>query len=356
VESTGDFAWFRSQVVRSIVRPRPFARSLANEHFGLAGVVVVLGAGIALSVTFDLVVLATKGMSPATFVSRLFFSALLLGARLAVSVAVVSLVVFVGARAARQRNVTVDQSFNAVAFALAPLVIAPLVALIAVFDSNLLLVAGLMLMVIGLRALAGLALHLGAILPLHVAAVALVLALASGAIILSDQVARVRMTAYAIAPQLAPPLSATPAQGKRYELDGAVLTVPEAWTHSARGVPGEVAHFETPSATLNVVRSRAEDLATMASFADQAARGERVGFSAKRDERSIERINGLVAVEDRADGTYEARHIGLQQFAILVGTDGMALQFRFFDPPDVDAAFAQAAAIAATWRMGAPPP
>ena len=29
---------------------------------------------------------------------------------------------------------------------------------------------------------------------------------------------------------------------------------------------------------------------------------------------------------------------------------------RFFDPPDVDAAFAQAAAIAATWHVVAPPP
>jgi hypothetical protein len=33
---------------------------------------------------------------------------------------------------------------------------------------------------------------------------------------------------------------------------------------------------------------------------------------------------------------------------------GTALQFRFFDPPDVDAAFAPAAAIAATWRISGP--
>jgi hypothetical protein len=354
VESTGEFAWFRAQVLQSIVRPRAFARSLAREHFGLAGVLVVLAAGIALSLTIDLVVLATKDISPAEWGSRLFFGALLLGARLAVSVAVVSLVVFLGGRAMRQANLTLDQSFNAVSFALAPLILAPVVALLPVFESSLLLIAGVVLAVIALRALAALAFNLRAILPLPVAALALVLALVSGAFTLSDQVARVRMTAYAIAPELAPPLSATPAQGKRYDFPGGALTVPDEWTYSSRGVPGEVAHFETPKATLNVVVSHADDLATMAAFADQVARGERVGFSAKRDERVVERIDGRVAVEDRADGTYEARRIVLHQFAILLGANGMALQFRFFDAPDVDAAFAQAAAIAATWQVRTP--
>jgi hypothetical protein len=94
----------------------------------------------------------------------------------------------------------------------------------------------------------------------------------------------------------------------------------------------------------------------MDSFADQIARRERLGFSATRNERSVERINGLVAVDDHADGTYEGRHIAIRQFAILLRTNGMALQFRFFDPPDVDAAFAEAAAIAATWQVAAPPP
>jgi hypothetical protein len=83
---------------------------------------------------------------------------------------------------------------------------------------------------------------------------------------------------------------------------------------------------------------------------------ESTGFAARTSERSIESINGLVAVDDRADGTYEGRHIATRQFAIVVRANGMALQFRFFDPPDVDAAFAQVAAIAATWRIGAPPP
>jgi hypothetical protein len=356
VESAGELAWFRTEVVRSIIRPRAFARSLAREHFGLAGVLVVVGAGIALSLTVDLLILVVKDLSPGTFVARLIFESLLSGARLAVSAAAVSLVVFIGARATRQSDLTLDQSFNAVAFASAPLIITPLPALLALVEPRLLIWMGVIVLVIGVRALAGLALNLRAILPLPVAALALVLALASGWLVLGDQVSRVRMTAYAIAPQLAAPLNAAPAQGKRYDLPNATtITVPEEWTYSARGVPGELAHFEIPSATLNVVSSRPDDLATMDSFADQIARRERLAFSARRDERSVERINGLVAVDDRADGTYEGRHIALRQFAIAIGTTGTALQFRFFDPTDVDAAFAQAAAIAATWQVVPPP-
>jgi hypothetical protein len=356
VESTGELGWFRHEVIRSITHPRSFAKSLATEHFGVAGVLVVIGAGIALSLAIDALVLAVQGISPTNFFARLMYESFLLGARLAVSVAVVAVVVLVGTWLMRQRDVTLDQSFNAIAFAFAPLIVAPLPALIGLFEPRLLLVAGVILVIVGLRALAGLVLNLRAILPLPVTALALVLALASGWLVLGDQISRVRMTAYAVAPQLAAPLSATPAQGKRYELQGATLTVPDEWAYSVRGVAGELAHFETASATLNVVVSQAEDLTTMDSFADKIARAERFGFSATRSERSIETINGLVAVDDRADGTYSGRHIVLRQFAIVVKTEGMALQFRFFDPPNVDAAFAQAAAIAATWQLGASPP
>jgi hypothetical protein len=355
VESTGELAWFRGEVLRSIVRPRAFASSLAREHFGLAGLLVVVGAGIALSLTIDVLVLTAKGIAPSSFVPRLIFESLLLGGRLAVSVAVVAFVVYLGMRVTRQRDLTLDQCFNAVAFAFAPIIVGPPVALVAAFEPSLLTPVGVILLVIGLRALLGLTLNLRAILPLAVAGLALVLALASGTIVLGDQVSRVRMTAFAIAPQLAPPLAATPAQGKRYDLPTASLTVPEEWTYSVRGAPGEIAHFETATATLNVVSSRPEDLSTMDSFADAIARGERLGFSATRSERSVETINGSVAVDDRADGIYEGRHIALRQFAITIRTSGSALQFRFFDPPDVDAAFAQAAAIAATWQVGSRP-
>ena len=117
MESTGELAWFRGEVLRSIVRPRSFARSLAREHFGLAGVLIVVGSGIALSLTIDLLVLAAKGISPGSFVARLIFESLLLGSRLAVSAAVVSFVVFLGTRLTRQSDLTLDQCFNAVAFA-----------------------------------------------------------------------------------------------------------------------------------------------------------------------------------------------------------------------------------------------
>jgi len=347
-------AWFRGEVLRSIVRPRSFARSLAREHFGLAGVLIVLGAGIALSLTIDALVLAAKGLSPSPFVARLIFESLLLGARLAVSVAVIAFVVFLGTRVTRQNELTLDQCFNAVAFAFAPLVVTPFVASVAVFVPSVLIPVGVVLLLVGLRAVAGLALNLRAMLPLPVAALALLLALVSGAVVLGDQVSRVRMTAYAIAPQLASPLAATPAEGKFYDLPTATITVPNGWAYSVRGVPGEIAHFETATATLNVVSAHPDDLATMDAFADTVARGERLGFSATRNQRSVERINGSVAVDDRADGTYEGRHIAVRQFTIANGTNGGALQFRFFDPPDVEAAFAQAAAIAVTWQIKTP--
>ena len=109
MEPTGELAWFRAEVLRSIVHPRSFARSLAEEHFSLAGVLVVVGAGIALSLTIDLLVLAAKGISPGPFVARLIFESLLLGARLAVSVAFVAFVVFLGTRLTRQKELTLDQ-------------------------------------------------------------------------------------------------------------------------------------------------------------------------------------------------------------------------------------------------------
>jgi hypothetical protein len=349
-------AWFRREVLRSIIRPRSFAQSLAREHFGLAGVLIVLGAGIALSFTIDELVLSSKALSPGPFVARLTFESLLLGSRLAISVAVIALVVFLGTRVIRQRDLTLDQCFNAVSFAFAPLIIAPFVAFVAVVVPTLLVALGVVLLLIALRAIGGLALNLRAMLPLPVAALALVLALASGAIVLGDQVSRVRMTAYAIAPQLAAPIAAAPAEGKRYDLPTGSLTVPTEWSFSARGVPGEVAHFETPSTTLDVVTAHPEDLATLDSFADTVARRERLGFSASRNERSVESINGTVAVDDRADGTYEGRHIAIRQFTVATGGNGGALQFRFFDPTDVDAAFAQAASIAATWHPATPMP
>ena len=353
MESTSELGWFREEVLRSILRPRTFARSLAGGHdFGLAVVLVALAAGMALSVTVDALVLAVKGIAPAGFASRLLINALLLGARMTITVAALALVGYAGVRVTRSGELALDRAFTAIAFALSPLVLAPLAAAIAMVHPSLPVAAGMALAVLLLRILAGLALNLRAVLSLPSLLVAVPLVILAGSVALADQVTRLRMTAYAIAPQLAAPLRAPQAAGPRYELEGAGLTVPAEWALSVRGVPGEIAHFETPSATLNVVRGRVESLSTMEAFANQIALDERFGYRAQRDDRSVERINGLVAVDDRADGTYEGRHIALRQFAIVRGGSGLALQFRFFDPADVEAAFAQAAAIAATLDLG----
>ena len=350
VESTGELGWFRAEVLRSIMRPQSFASSLAREHFGLAGVLVALAAGVGLSIGVDTLVVAAKGLSPLPFLSRLLFESFLMGLRLDIGVAAIAFALYLATAATRRVELTLDQAFSAIAFALSPLIVAPVAAMIVALDPVLLGVGGIFLALIILRVLAGLALNLRAVLPLPAAALALALVLTGCLIVLPDQASRLRMTAYAITPQLAAPLVVAPAQGKCYDVEGATLIVPEAWAYSIRGIPGEVAHFETPTATLNVVRGRPEAFATMDSFADQMARDERLGFTARRDNRSIESISGLVTIADRADGAYEGRHIALCQFAIVQRASGVALQFRFFDPPDVEEAFAEAAAIAATWR------
>ena len=349
--STTELGWFRAELFRSIVSPRAFARELAREHFGLAGVLVALIAGIGLSVTVDALVLATKAFSPSAFVTRLLTDAFFLGVRLDIAATVVATAVWGGLRLLRRDQITLDQSFTAIAFALSPLVLAPIAAVLVTLDQGLLLIAGLVFALVALRALAGVVLNLDALLPRPLAAIALMLVIASGWFTMQDQISRVRFTAYAIAPQLAPPLDAVPAQGRTHQLNGASLVAPSNWEFSVRGIAGEIAHLETASATLNIVRGRADPFATLDSAATTLAQSERLGFSARRDERSVVLVGGHLAVDDRADGTYETRHIALRQFTVQQGAAALALQFRFFDPSDVDAAFAQAAAIAASLRL-----
>jgi hypothetical protein len=349
--STTELGWFRAELFRSIVSPRAFARELGREHFGLAGVLVALIAGMALSITVDALVLATKGITPGNFISRLVIDAFLLGVRLDIAATVVATVMWGGLRLLRREEITLDQSFTAIAFALSPLAVAPIAAVLVTLDPGLLIVAGLVFAVVAARALLGIVLNVGAILPRPLAVIALVLVVVSGWISMQDQISRVRFTVYAIAPQLAPPLAATPAQGKTYQLEGATLVAPNDWEFSVRGIGGEIAHLETASATLNIVRGRPDPLATLDSLARTLARSERLGFSARRDDQSVVALSGHLTVDDRADGTYEGRHVALDQITVAQASGGVALQFRFFDPPDVDAALAQAAAIAATLRI-----
>ena len=65
--------------------------------------------------------------------------------------------------------------------------------------------------------------------------------------------------------------------------------------------------------------------------------------------RSVRAVDLMTPRELRAAAT-------IRQFTIALQSRGGALQFRFFDPPDVDAAFAEAASIAATWQLGGPQP
>ncbi|HEY9326236.1 MAG TPA: hypothetical protein VIS26_06675, partial [Candidatus Limnocylindria bacterium] len=64
MESTGELAWFRAEVLRSLLHPFDFARSLAREHYGLAGVLVAIIAGFALSIAIDAMILTSKSFSP----------------------------------------------------------------------------------------------------------------------------------------------------------------------------------------------------------------------------------------------------------------------------------------------------
>ena len=350
----GELAWFRGEILRAMLRPREFSGALAREHFGLAGVLVALGAGMALSLTIDLFVLGWKGIPASSLLGRLLVDAFFLGVRLDVSAALVAFGAQLVLRATRRTDVTVDQVFTAVTFALAPLLITPLAALLVVVAPEVLPVAGAFVLVVAFRALAGLVLNVQALLPLPLAGLALALILGGGYLALGDQVERSRFTAYAVAPQLAPALDAAPAAGRRYDLDGFSLVLPPEWQVATRGVPGEAARFETETGTLVVERASGAALATADAYADQVLRGEQRGYENIRTGRSIVRVNGMIAVDDRTTASIEGRPVALRQFTAVSGTRALALAFRFIDPADPNAAFAEAAAIAATWQLTAP--
>src|SRR5437773_10204561 len=175
MEATGELAWFRGEIWRALVRPREFAQSLAREHYGLAGVVVALFAGVGLSIGIDLMVLASKGIAPAPYVPRMLIDAALLAVRLAVTAAAVSWVAFGAVRLARGRHGSLDQLFTALTFSLSPLMIVPLAgALVAVATtSETLALAAAIVLALVVRVVIGLALNIRSILPPVVAALAL---------------------------------------------------------------------------------------------------------------------------------------------------------------------------------------
>lgn len=360
METVGELAWFRAQIWRSLVQPRDFARDLAREHYGLAGVLVVLVAGVGLSIGIDLLVLASKGISPTSFVARMLIDALLLSVRLAVTAAAVAWVATGAVRIAGRAGGSLDQLFTALTFALAPLILAPVagiavpvagIFLSADATNAILTVAAAVVLALVARVVIGLALNIRGILPPTVAAIAFAVVIALGVSVLSDEISRMRFLVYAVAPQIVSDFTAAPATGKRYELLGFDVTVPPGWTIASGGVPGEAARFESSSATLVVARARGAALATADSYADVVGVPERRGVQDGWMQRGVVRINNLVMVDDRYGGTYEGRHVLWRQFTAVPGAQGLALLYRVVEPADEQAALAEAAAIAATWHI-----
>lgn len=355
VEGSGELAWFRGEVWRSLFSPRAFAKDLAREHYGIAGVLVAIVAGIALSIGIDLLVLASKGLSIGGFLSRLTVDAGLLGVRLAITAAVVAWITSGAVRLLQRRSSSLDQLFTALTFALAPLILVPIPAVIAMVatTSETLAIAAALVLLLAIRVVMGIALNIRGILPPVIAVVAFVVVLALGSLVLSDEISRMRFLGYAIAPQVVPDLVVPAARGQTYAMLGFDVTVPEGWRNATSGVPGEAGRFESSTATLSVVRLRGAALSTADSYADLVAGPQQVGLHDAWHERSVERINGVIVVDDRYGGNYEGRQVVWRQFTAVPGAQGLALVYRVVEPADRDAALAEAASIAATWRITA---
>ncbi|MDO8506638.1 MAG: Yip1 family protein [Candidatus Limnocylindria bacterium] len=353
MEATSELAWFRGEIWRSLVRPRDFARGLAREHYGLAGVFVAVVAGAGLSIGVDLLVLASKGISPAAFVPRLLIDAGLLGVRLAVTAAFVAWIATGAIRALGRRGGTLDQLFTALTFAAVPLILIPLTGLVVsvATTTETLAIAAFVVLAIVLRVLIGLALNIRGILPPAIAVAAFVVVILLGSFVLGDQVSRMRFLGYAIVPQLVDDFPVAPAQGQKYEMLGFDLIVPAGWKIASSGVSGEAARFESSSATLTVTRARGAALSTADSYADSVGGPQRVGLHDSWQQRDVTRINGIVVVDDRYAGNYEGRHVLWRQFTAAPGGQGLALVYRVVEPADEQAALAEAASIAATWHI-----
>jgi len=363
VEATGELAWFRGEIWRSLTQPRDFARGLAREHYGLAGVLVALFAGVSLSVGVDLLVLASKDISPGGFIPRMLIDALLLAIRLAITCAVITSLANLAVRFVGRSAGSLDQLFTALTFATAPLILIPVAGIVVTLAPVPLTfaLAVVVVLAMALRVLIGLALNIRSILPPAIAAIAFVLVVVSGYFVLGDQVSRVRFLTYAIAPpkvqvaslviQPVPDFTVTPATGQRNEMLGFDLTVPDGWKNATSGVPGEAARFESSTATLVVARARGAALSTADSYADAVSVAQKVGLKDQWQERTVTRINGMVVVDDKYGGTYEGRHVLWRQFTTVPGGQGLALVYRIVEPENQQAALDEAAAIAATWHI-----
>ncbi len=320
MENTGELAWFRGEILRSILHPFDFAGSLAREHYGLAGVLVAVLAGVALSLSIDAMILASKQFSALDFLPQVLVDSVFLGVRLAVTVAGVATAGYWAARLLRGHDLTLDQAFTAFSFALAPLLLAPIGAVLVTLAPDLLPLAGAVAAFAVARAIAGVAINLRALLPPALAAVLFVVMVGTGALVMPDQLSRIRFAAYAVVPQVVGDFSATPMTGTVFE-------------------------------AVDLARAGGVPLATADTYADAASIVERQGLDNGFRERSVVRINGVVAVDDRYGGTYQGRRVVYRQFTAVPRTRGLALIFHYVDPAGEQAVLAEAASIAATWRI-----
>jgi len=352
-ESRSELAWFRHVAGRALWRPRSFARSLAHEHFGIAGVLVALVAGSALSLSIDWLVLTSRGFDPLRFGTTLVFDAIALALRLTITAALVATITYAGLwfLGRRRTTVSLDQVFTAIAFALVPLLLLPPIAFVLGLAPETLIVIAPLALALALRLAAGLVLNLRAILPGALAVVALALATASGWAALPDQIARIRAVAYAYAPGLVPELPARAAIGVRHDGDSWSLVLPPHWRNATRGVSGEAARFETDTDTLVVARVRGSALLTAEEFAARVAQVQRQGLDVTAVERTVWRSDTLVIIDDRARGRYEGRLLLLRQLTAVSGSQAMSLVFRFVEPTDEVALMAESASIAAGWSL-----
>lgn len=358
MDSTSELQWFRGEIWRSLTRPAEFARDLAREHYGLAGVLVAIVCGIALSFGIDLLVLSSKGLAAGEFVPRLLIDAGLLGMRLAITAAVIAWIANGAVRLLGRRGGSLDQLFTALTFALAPLLLVPIPAMLVVVSSllalgvtQMLALAAVVVLALVLRVLVGVALNMKSILPSYLALVAFVIVIVLSSLVLGDEITRMRFLAYEIAPQVVPDLVVAPATGEKQEMLGFDLVLPAGWHNASTGVRGEAARFESQHATLVVARAAGAALDTADGYANLVMGGQMVGVQSSWHDRTVERINGMVVVDDRYGGDYEGRQVAWRQFTAVPGVQGLALVYRIVEPPDRDAAFAEAASIAATWHI-----
>ena len=347
-----EWQWFRRAIRDSLLRPRRFAASLAREHYGLAGVLVAILAGIALSISIDGLVIAQKGFSVLDFTGRIVVDALLLGVRLAIVAALVSGAVALVMRLVRHEELSLDRAFTALTFALTPLILTPVLAAALGILPESLPIVGVLAVLLVARLVYGLFANVRQLAPLGLALAAVAIVLASVPLTLPDQVSRIEFTALAYQPALAPPIAGSPpAGGTAFTGDGFDLILPARWKEVHLGIAGELARYETDTDVLVVMRANGSALVTPDSYAENVALAWRRGLDRTSTSRSIERSGDLLLLDDTYRGTVDGRPELLRQFTTVVGTQGMALLFRYIEPPDEAKAVGESTSIASSWRV-----